>query len=190
MEATIFSGWIYDHVLPHAAQVKVAHPLLRAIAAAKKKNDKISPLRPPQPTTKASCRKASVRKIWPFCWRNIRERQTRRPWPRRNAWLTTWWECSISAGLPCNRKQNTQPAYIYFYVDSPAEPPAEHPCTFGCKAGHGSEVRFAYGQLWQEPRAWNKENDSQVKRTMSSATSKCSAPGWAPELSRNAGKTA
>jgi transposase len=40
MEATIFSGWIYDHLLPHAMEIKVAHPLmLRAIAAAKKKND-------------------------------------------------------------------------------------------------------------------------------------------------------
>jgi len=42
MEATIFTGWIYDHLLPHAEQVKVAHPLMsRAIAAAKKKNDRI-----------------------------------------------------------------------------------------------------------------------------------------------------
>src|ERR1700752_239190 len=42
MEATIFTGWIYDHLLPHADSVKVAHPLmLRAIAAAKKKNDKV-----------------------------------------------------------------------------------------------------------------------------------------------------
>src|ERR1700748_1339445 len=42
MEATIFTGWIYDYLLPHATQVKVAHPLmLRAIAAAKKKNDRI-----------------------------------------------------------------------------------------------------------------------------------------------------
>jgi transposase len=42
MEATIFTGWIYDHLLPHAKQVKVAHPLmLRAIAASKKKNDRI-----------------------------------------------------------------------------------------------------------------------------------------------------
>src|ERR1700719_2170912 len=42
MDATIFTGWIYDHLLPHAEQVKVAHPLmLRAIAAAKKKNDRI-----------------------------------------------------------------------------------------------------------------------------------------------------
>lgn len=42
MEATIFTGWIYDHLLPHGEKVKVAHPvMLRAIAAAKKKNDKI-----------------------------------------------------------------------------------------------------------------------------------------------------
>jgi transposase len=42
MEATIFTGWIYDHLRPHAAAVKVAHPLmLRAIAVAKKKNYRI-----------------------------------------------------------------------------------------------------------------------------------------------------
>jgi transposase len=42
MEATIFTGWIYDHLLPHAEKLKVAHPLmLRAIAAAKRKNDRI-----------------------------------------------------------------------------------------------------------------------------------------------------
>ena len=42
MEATVFTGWIYDHLLPCAEAVKVAHPLmLRAIAAAKKKNDRI-----------------------------------------------------------------------------------------------------------------------------------------------------
>jgi hypothetical protein len=42
IEATISTGWIYDHLLPHAAQVKVGHPLmLRAIAASKKKNDRI-----------------------------------------------------------------------------------------------------------------------------------------------------
>jgi transposase len=42
MEATMFTGWIYDHLLAHAAAVKVAHPLmLRAIAASKKKTDRI-----------------------------------------------------------------------------------------------------------------------------------------------------
>ena len=43
LEATMFSGWIYDHLKPHATGLKVAHPLmLRAIAAAKKKNDPIN----------------------------------------------------------------------------------------------------------------------------------------------------
>src|SRR5271157_4790778 len=42
MEATMFTGWLYDYLRPHAAAVKVAHPLmLRAIAVAKKKNDRI-----------------------------------------------------------------------------------------------------------------------------------------------------
>jgi hypothetical protein len=42
MEAMIFTGWIYDYLLPHAEKVKVAHPMmLRDIAAAKKKNDRI-----------------------------------------------------------------------------------------------------------------------------------------------------
>jgi transposase len=42
MEATIFTGWFYDHLLALAEKVKVAHPLMiRAVAAAKKKNDKI-----------------------------------------------------------------------------------------------------------------------------------------------------
>src|ERR1700738_4600733 len=42
MEATIFTAWIYDHLQPHAAAVKVAHPLmLRAIAVGKKKTDRI-----------------------------------------------------------------------------------------------------------------------------------------------------
>jgi transposase len=41
MEATIFTGWIYDFLRPHAVDLKVAHPeMLKAITAAKKKNDR------------------------------------------------------------------------------------------------------------------------------------------------------
>lgn len=40
MEATLFTGWIYDYLLPYASELKVAHPeMLKAITAAKKKND-------------------------------------------------------------------------------------------------------------------------------------------------------
>ena len=41
MEATLFTGWIYDLLKPLAQALKVAHPpMLKAIAVAKKKNDK------------------------------------------------------------------------------------------------------------------------------------------------------
>lgn len=41
MEATIFTGWIYDFLSLHAVELKVAHPeMLKAITAAKKKNDR------------------------------------------------------------------------------------------------------------------------------------------------------
>ena len=42
MEATLFSGWIYDTLKPFAARLDMAHPaMMRAICAGKKKNDRI-----------------------------------------------------------------------------------------------------------------------------------------------------
>jgi transposase len=42
MEATLFTGWFFDHLLPYAAELSVAHPaMLKAISAAKKKNDAV-----------------------------------------------------------------------------------------------------------------------------------------------------
>jgi transposase len=42
MEATLFTGWIYDFLKPHAGALRVGHPLrLRAITAAKKKSDRL-----------------------------------------------------------------------------------------------------------------------------------------------------
>src|ERR1019366_5547650 len=42
MEATLFSGWIYDTLKPFAAQLQMGHPaLMKAIGASKKKNDKL-----------------------------------------------------------------------------------------------------------------------------------------------------
>lgn len=41
MEATMFTGWIYDFLKSHALELKVANPqMLKAITAAKKKNDR------------------------------------------------------------------------------------------------------------------------------------------------------
>jgi transposase len=42
MEATLFTGWIYDFLRPRADELKVGHSfMLKAICAAKKKNDRI-----------------------------------------------------------------------------------------------------------------------------------------------------
>jgi transposase len=42
MEATLFSGWIYDVLKPFAAQLQMGHPaLMKAIGASKKKSDKL-----------------------------------------------------------------------------------------------------------------------------------------------------
>lgn len=42
MEATLFTGWIYDALAPHAQTLKVANPkMLKAISYAKKKNDAV-----------------------------------------------------------------------------------------------------------------------------------------------------
>jgi transposase len=42
MEATLFSGWIYDTLKPFAAELQMGHPaMMKAIAASKKKNDKL-----------------------------------------------------------------------------------------------------------------------------------------------------
>lgn len=41
LEATLFTGGIYDVLKPHVMELKVAHPeMLKAITAAKKKNDR------------------------------------------------------------------------------------------------------------------------------------------------------
>ena len=42
LEATMFSGWVYDELRPLARRLEVAHPLmLKAITCAKKKNDRL-----------------------------------------------------------------------------------------------------------------------------------------------------
>lgn len=42
MEATLFSGWIYDTWKPYATELQMGHPaMMKAIGASKKKNDKL-----------------------------------------------------------------------------------------------------------------------------------------------------
>src|SRR5690348_165231 len=42
MEATMFSGWIYDTLKPFAAELEMGHPAqMKAIGASKKKSDRL-----------------------------------------------------------------------------------------------------------------------------------------------------
>jgi transposase len=42
MEATLFSGWIYDTLKPYASELRMGHPaMMKAIGASKKKNDRV-----------------------------------------------------------------------------------------------------------------------------------------------------
>jgi transposase len=82
MEATIFTGRIYDQLLPHAEKVKVARPLmLRAIAAAKKKNDRIDAGKI------ADCLRCDFLPECHMVFTEIRDR--RRTLAGRSAWPTT-----------------------------------------------------------------------------------------------------
>jgi len=83
MEATIFTGWIYDHLLPHAQEVKVAHPLmLRAIAAAKKKNDRIDAGKIADCLRCDSCRSAT--------WHRPRFGTDAEPCATATCWCARW----------------------------------------------------------------------------------------------------
>src|SRR5215469_13983061 len=47
MEATLFSGWIYDALKPYAVELQMGHPaMMKAIGASKKKNDKLDARKP------------------------------------------------------------------------------------------------------------------------------------------------
>jgi hypothetical protein len=60
MEATMFTGWIYDYLRPHAAAVKVAHPLmLRAIPWRRRRTIAWMPVRSPTACAVTSCLSAT-----------------------------------------------------------------------------------------------------------------------------------
>ena len=53
--------------------------------------------------------------------------------------------------------------YVYYFVHSPADPAT--PCSYGCNAGHGAEIRYMFDQLDQDPRAWSP-GDRQLAREL------------------------
>src|ERR1017187_4724545 len=63
MEATLFSGWIYDTLKPFAAQLQMGHPaLMKAIGASKKKTTSWMRGKSPTWCVATYCRRATWRR--------------------------------------------------------------------------------------------------------------------------------
>ena len=121
MEATMFTGWVYDHLLPRAAAVKVAHPLmLRAIAAAKKKNDRLDAGK------LADCLRCDFLPEAYMASSEIRER--RRTLRYRNLLVRQTVQCKnkiaqmlMEAGVSYNKEKLHHPGYFHQLLATNAE---------------------------------------------------------------------
>jgi para-nitrobenzyl esterase len=76
---------------------------------------------------------------------------------------TDWWGWRMWSWARLHRSSTQQPTYVYYFVHWPAEPPS--PCGYGCRAGHGAEIPFAFDQLGQDNRAW-RANDRVLAEQM------------------------
>jgi para-nitrobenzyl esterase len=69
---------------------------------------------------------------------------------------TDWWGWRMWSWARLHREARQAPTYVYYFIHWPAEP--RTPCGYGCKAGHGAEIPFAFDQLDQDGRAWRPED--------------------------------
>lgn len=124
LEATLFTGWIYDQLLSRAQQLKVAHPrMLQAIAASKKKNDrvdarKIADLLRCDLLPECYMAPSPIRELRRVLrYRNLVVRQATRI-KNRTAGLL------METGTPYNKKRLHGTAYFHDLLASLAETPA------------------------------------------------------------------
>jgi para-nitrobenzyl esterase len=67
--------------------------------------------------------------------------------------VTDWWGWRMWRWAALHREFSGRRTFVYYFVHWPAEP--EGACGYGCKAGHGAEIRYAFDQLDGEKRAWS-----------------------------------
>ncbi|RYF23059.1 MAG: carboxylesterase, partial [Oxalobacteraceae bacterium] len=76
---------------------------------------------------------------------------------------TDWWGWRMWSWARFHRTSTRKPTFVYYFVHWPAEPVS--PCSYGCRAGHGAEIPFAFDQLGQDKRAW-RANDRMLSEQM------------------------
>jgi transposase len=156
MEATMFTGWIYDHLKPHAAVLKVAHPLmLRAIAAAKKKNDRIDA------SKICDCLRCDFLPECHMASTAIRER--RRTLPYRNLLVRQMVQMKIKtsgllmeAGVNYNKQRLHKAGYFReLLATNPDIDEGLCCCDFAARQWCAwGKVRVRWSALWSATRCW------------------------------------
>lgn len=80
-----------------------------------------------------------------------------------NQVVTDWWGWRMWRWAKLQAQSGGSRPYLYYFVHTPTEPTT--PCGYGCKAGHGAEIRYVFDHLDQDPRPWSEE-DRQLARDM------------------------
>jgi para-nitrobenzyl esterase len=78
-----------------------------------------------------------------------------------NQITTDWWGWRMWRWAGLQARAGASKPYVYYFVHSPTEPSTR--CGYGCKAGHGAEMRYVFDHLDQDPRPWSDE-DRQLAR--------------------------
>ncbi|WP_443747846.1 carboxylesterase/lipase family protein [Asticcacaulis solisilvae] len=73
-----------------------------------------------------------------------------------NRLTTDYWGWRMWQWAKLHRASKSGPAYVYEFVHVPAEPAT--PCGYGCGAGHGAEIQYAFDQLAQDRRQWTADD--------------------------------
>ncbi len=79
-----------------------------------------------------------------------------------NRLTTDIWGWRMWQWARLHRMAKSGPAFVYEFVHVPAEPAT--PCGYGCGAGHGAEIQYAFDQLAQDPRQWTAEDRQMADR--------------------------
>lgn len=79
---------------------------------------------------------------------------------------TDWYGWRMTRWGTLQARYGRAPAYIYYFAHQPAAP--LKPCTYGCGAGHGAEIRYMFDNLDQDRRPWSQA-DRQVAAQMAEA---------------------
>ncbi|MBW8896982.1 MAG: carboxylesterase family protein [Massilia sp.] len=73
-----------------------------------------------------------------------------------NRLTTDYWGWRMWQWAKLHTAAKSGPAYVYEFIHIPAEPAT--PCGYGCGAGHGAEIPYAFDQLAQDKRQWSTDD--------------------------------